>query len=409
MTFRPRILIADDSRVIRKVIAQILKSDFDLIEKEDGEAAWQALQSDTVDVVITDMEMPRMDGCGLLSRLRTSDRSVLQNLPVIVITGAEDDETKNRAFECGATDFITKPIDRIQLLARVRGQARLERANRELSAIAASSPEDMETGASNKRGLLTQGASDLAYAKRHGTGLAVIRLNIAVTAGSLQTVTTQLRSHMRREDTLGYLGNQAFAILSPCSGPQEAVLLSARLKRGFMGLRPAGVELVSYGMVSADGADGDTSELLMAAEVAMEPCEEAPETTAVPDLAQAEPDWTGEPEVIVEIGESVLEQEEPSVTINVSGIDAVIETAIEPPSQESEPPVHVGHPAASRPPTLDTALEMIRAGHFDALRPHLRALALKSLPLIELYGNGEDSGLAPLVRLLRDKLTQAHR
>lgn len=407
VTSRPRILIADDSRVIRKVITQILKQDFDLIEKEDGESAWQTLQSDPVDVVISDMEMPRMDGCALLSRLRASDRPVLQNMPVIVITGAEDEATKSRAFECGATDFITKPIDRIELLARIRGQAKLEQTNRRLSAIAASGLEDPETGLSNKRGLLKQGASDLAYARRHETGLAVIRLNVVVTEGSLAAAGAHLRSRMREEDTLGYLGNNAFAILSPCAGREEAMLLSARLRQEFMALRAMGVIVRSYGMVSAEEADTDTAELLLAAELAIEACDDAGEPSSAIDLdAPAEP-ATADPEPIFEPREPAPEPDETSVVIDDADEDLIIEALPGTPGQDlSEQETGNDEVGAVTPlVSLDAALEMIRKGHFEAVRPHLRALALKSLPLIELCNSAHGLGLTLVVQSLRDKLT----
>lgn len=407
VTSRPRILIADDSRVIRKVITQILKQDFDLIEKEDGEAAWQTLQSDPVDVVISDMEMPRMDGCALLSCLRASDRPVLQNMPVIVITGAEDEATKSRAFECGATDFITKPIDRIELLARIRGQAKLEQTNRRLSAIAASGLEDPETSLSNKRGLLQQGASDLAYARRHGTGLAVIRLNVVVKEGSLAGAGAHLRARMREEDTLGYLGNNAFAILSPCAGREEAMLLSARLRHEFMALRAMGVFVRSYGMVSAEEADTDTAELLLAAELAIETCDEAGEPASAIDLIQPAEPVSVDPEQIPERPGPVPEPDGASVVIDGSGEDLVIEAlpgAIGRDTSGQETPMDEAGVVAS-PPSLDAALEMIRSGRFEAVRPHLRTLALKSLPLIELCNSAHGLGLTLVVQSLRDKLT----
>lgn len=393
---------------MRKMIAQVLKQDFDLIEKEDGEAAWQTLQSDTVDVVISDMEMPRMDGCALLSRLRASDRPVLQNMPVIVITGAEDEETKNRAFECGATDFITKPIDRIELIARIRGQAKLEQTNRRLSAIAASGIEDPETGLSNKRGLLKQGASDLAYARRHGQNLAVIRLNVVVKEGSLAAAGAQLRSRMREEDTLGYLGNNAFAILSPCASREEAILLSARLKQEFMALRARGVYLCSYGMVTAEDGNADTAELLLAAELAIEACDDAGEPGGTVDLELSAEPATADIEVILESPDPISWPEETVIVINDAGIDPGI---VEPPKaaarDTSRPETAEDQSdAVAPPPSLEAALEMIRNGRFDAVRPHLRALALKSLPLIELCNSTHGLGLTLVVQSLRDKLVQ---
>ena len=118
---KPRILVVDDSRVMRKAISRTLNPHFDLVEAEDGEAGWEALLGDeAIDVIITDVEMPRLDGHALLTRIRSSELMRIREIPVIVITGAEDEPAKQRAYACGATDFVIKPIDGVQLLARTR-------------------------------------------------------------------------------------------------------------------------------------------------------------------------------------------------------------------------------------------------------------------------------------------------
>src|SRR5256885_6967375 len=109
---KPHVLVADDSRVIRKAVTKILGNDFELVEADDGEAAWQQIERDQrIEVLMTDIEMPKLDGYGLICRVRAADESRLRDLPIIVITGAEDETTRERAYACGATDFITKPID----------------------------------------------------------------------------------------------------------------------------------------------------------------------------------------------------------------------------------------------------------------------------------------------------------
>src|SRR5713226_1869746 len=118
---KPRILVVDDSRVMRKAISRILDSQFDLVETEDGEAGWEALLGDeAIDVIITDVEMPRLDGHALLARIRSSEVARIREMPTIVITGAEDEPAKQKAYACGATDFVIKPIDGPQLLACMR-------------------------------------------------------------------------------------------------------------------------------------------------------------------------------------------------------------------------------------------------------------------------------------------------
>lgn len=117
---KPLILVADDSRLIRKTIIKMLGDGYEIIECVDGVAAWAQIQHNaSIDLAITDIDMPNMDGYGVLCRVRASEAERLQNIPVIVITGAEDEITKERAYACGANDFILKPINADQLRTTV--------------------------------------------------------------------------------------------------------------------------------------------------------------------------------------------------------------------------------------------------------------------------------------------------
>ncbi|HEX6928992.1 MAG TPA: response regulator, partial [Gammaproteobacteria bacterium] len=132
---RPRILLADDSKVIRTSAARILGEEFDVLLAVDGQDAWDQLkQQDDISAVFTDIGMPYIDGLALLAKIRGHDSETLSTLPVIVVTGDETDEAREDALKRGATDFITKPFNRVDLLARARSHATAERERRELAA-----------------------------------------------------------------------------------------------------------------------------------------------------------------------------------------------------------------------------------------------------------------------------------
>jgi DNA-binding response OmpR family regulator len=143
---QPRILVVDDSRIVRATVRKHLSGSFDLIEEVDGEAGWARLVADdTVQVLISDLTMPRLDGFGLLARVRKATDVRIKHMPVIIISGEEDPETRQLALERGATDFITKSTDRAEMLARVNaalGLARAARARAALAAEAAASPSE---------------------------------------------------------------------------------------------------------------------------------------------------------------------------------------------------------------------------------------------------------------------------
>ncbi len=129
----PKVLIVDDSRMVRASLIKHIRGRFRVREEVDGEAGWQALVVDpSIEMVLTDIGMPRLDGYGLLERIRSSKLARLQMIPVVVISGDEDGEAIERARQLGANDFITKGISSTELLARLDSLWRLVKTQREL-------------------------------------------------------------------------------------------------------------------------------------------------------------------------------------------------------------------------------------------------------------------------------------
>ncbi len=120
MPEKRNVMIADDSRTVRASLKMIIRSDYEVIEAEDGEDAWEKLvQNPSISMIITDILMPKLDGYGLICRIRASDKPAIRDLPIVVITSSDDDITRERAHACGANDFIIKPVESSDLLERV--------------------------------------------------------------------------------------------------------------------------------------------------------------------------------------------------------------------------------------------------------------------------------------------------
>jgi diguanylate cyclase (GGDEF)-like protein len=119
---RQTILIVDDSRVVRRAVSSILNENYSIIEAEKGEAALSLLHANPdINIVLLDMWMPDMDGFEVLEAMRGSDLNLLKILPVIIITGHEDDsEMRSRAETLGAADFIGKPFSASALYQSVQ-------------------------------------------------------------------------------------------------------------------------------------------------------------------------------------------------------------------------------------------------------------------------------------------------
>jgi two-component system cell cycle response regulator len=120
ISLKPRILIADDSRIVRATLIKHIEGMFEFREALDGEQAWEMLLIDpSIRVVISDLTMPKLDGYGLLKRIRASKISRIRNLPVVVVSGSDEQAERDRAKAAGATDLITKGIGTAQLLSRL--------------------------------------------------------------------------------------------------------------------------------------------------------------------------------------------------------------------------------------------------------------------------------------------------
>lgn len=243
----PRVLVVDDSRMVRASIIKHIRSGFDCREEADGEAAWQTLVVDPdVALLITDIGMPRLDGYGLIERVRASRIARLQNLPILVISGDEDDAARERARRMGANDFITKGIGNVELLARLDSLIHLAETRKQLeesrAALASQSPVDPVSGLAARSYLDWRGSQDLALARRESGGISAMVVEIdhytSLTqwhGADVATLVSKklsriLSTKVRHEDTVAELAPGQFAILSPLSDTVACCAFALRLQ-----------------------------------------------------------------------------------------------------------------------------------------------------------------------------------
>ncbi|WP_051279305.1 GGDEF domain-containing response regulator [Chitinilyticum aquatile] len=244
---RPRILIVDDSRIVRATIRKHLGELYELLEEADGEAGWRRLQADEdISLLISDLTMPELDGMGLLSRVRQQPEERFQYLPVIIISGEEDEETRRHCVESGANDFISKSTDRSEMLARVRANLDLAATRRELAASRALQEQhaltDHATGVGSSNLMVLQLEQSLAFAMRHNGEVTLLLLEVdhfqslrdklgeRAAQQMLGLLAKLLEAKLRREDTLAHLEEARFAVVSPATTLTEARILAERLR-----------------------------------------------------------------------------------------------------------------------------------------------------------------------------------
>jgi len=253
-TIKPRILVVDDSKVMRRAISKILSKEYDVIEAEHGEDAWTLLLNDnTIQVVFTDLGMPYLDGYGLLERIRSSDESRLKELPVIIITGQEDDEKAQQdALNSGATDFISKPFESVQLKARASAHVRFEQTARKLTEtsekLESQAAIDESTGLGGRQYFCKTADETLAYIKRNGGRLILVRMDIdnfdfifikngkTIADKMISTVGKRLSKMVRNEDKLARVGLAKFALLLLSNNLDDTKKLAERIRKDIASL-----------------------------------------------------------------------------------------------------------------------------------------------------------------------------
>ncbi len=286
---KPLILIVDDSKVMRMALRKILLHDFSVIEAQHGEAGWaQLLENPNIQMVFSDLSMPELDGFGLLARVRESAEAHIREMPFIVITGNEDDVgVREKALAAGATDFVGKPFQTVEITARAKSHAkqqdRLKEAAKE---VEEHTTVDTVTQLLNGRHFLERAKENLSFAARQKTGVGLLRLTVdgfadvvakrgeAKTQTVLVRVGELLRGHTRHEDLAAYLGDGGFAMLLQATDAAGARRAGERLLDEVQSIsidgEPAGITASIGALTPVVNPETDIEELMAAAERALE-------------------------------------------------------------------------------------------------------------------------------------------
>ena len=121
----PKILIADDDPVLLKYLSTVLeKYDYQYTTATNGIEAIEKVKAYSPDLMLLDVMMPEMDGLEVCKKLKDDPRT--RHIPIILITGSTDRELRIKGLSVGANDFLTKPIDRPELIARIRNLLRIK-------------------------------------------------------------------------------------------------------------------------------------------------------------------------------------------------------------------------------------------------------------------------------------------
>jgi diguanylate cyclase (GGDEF)-like protein len=238
----PHIMIVDDSRIVRATIIKRIRDRFDVREESDGEDGWGALLVDpSIQLVITDHTMPRLDGYELIERIRSSKVSRIREMPVIMISGDDGEEARKHATELGATDFITKGIGTAELLSRLDALVMLSQSHDANAKTRTGNTIDTVTGLPQRQFLLRQTEQVLSHCRQHGgqAGILAIGLdgfdelaaNQPVGNALLLKIAQTLTATVPREGCLARWGQSLFAFVRTGSDPVQMHQLAERIRQ----------------------------------------------------------------------------------------------------------------------------------------------------------------------------------
>ena len=131
MKNKPVILVVDDQFQNNELLeACLVPQGYEIIKAVSGEEALGKLSSNQIDLILLDIMMPKMSGLEVLEKVRASEKT--KAIPVVMVTALKETEDKIKALEAGCDDFISKPFDKIELLARVKSILKISHYLRQL-------------------------------------------------------------------------------------------------------------------------------------------------------------------------------------------------------------------------------------------------------------------------------------
>lgn len=305
------ILVVDDSRTVLAMVSDALAAEgFQVRQAENGAQALQRVAERRPDLVLLDVMMPEMDGYEVCRLLRQQTEYV----PVLMLTAKSDLQDLVRGLEAGADDYIAKPFEHMELLARVKSLLRirmlqkrlflqngqLEEKNRQLEALAEKldslnqelrllSVTDGLTKAYNHRHFQERLKSELARARRHEEPLACVMLDIdkfktvndfwghPVGDRVLVRLVEIVKQGIRSEDLVARYGGEEFAVLLPKTTREHAAAMAERMRESIeterigVGADTAVSFTISAGVSGYEpgGAIREPEQLLRAADAAL--------------------------------------------------------------------------------------------------------------------------------------------
>ncbi|MHC4871525.1 MAG: GGDEF domain-containing response regulator [Planctomycetota bacterium] len=233
-----KIIVAEDDHTIRKILVKAMAKLADtVLEADNGVDAWGALENnDDIDLIVSDWMMPELDGFELLRRVKSDTKYI--EIPFIMMTAKDQDDDVLQGFEGGADDYIKKPCNIAEVMARARNLIKMKQIQDELRT---KSITDGLTKLYNHRFFMEQVNKEIERATRYGGAISLIMFDIdhfkkfndehGHQAGDfiLSHLGDIIKSTMRNVDFCARYGGEEFAVILPGTARYSAEYAAKRL------------------------------------------------------------------------------------------------------------------------------------------------------------------------------------
>ena len=301
-----RILIVDDRKSSYERIVEMLAGEHTVdVESDPNEALFHAAEG-SYELLIVSLDLQNFDGLRLCSQVRSLERT--RNVPILAVANADNNQRLMRGLEIGINDYLLRPIDKNEMLARVRTQIKKKRYTEKLRDNVQMSIEmaitDALTGLFNRRYMETHLATLVEQAAARGKPLAVLILDIdyfkAINDGHghdagddvLREFALRIRKSIRNIDLACRYGGEEFVIVMPETDMAVATMVAERLRRRIasepfaiqQGARNLDVT-ISIGIAALDGPADNAAGVLKRADTALYRAKRDGRNRVVPDAA----------------------------------------------------------------------------------------------------------------------------
>jgi len=231
------ILIVDDNMTNLDILIELLDATYDLIPAIDGEFALEVANDDKPDLILLDIMMPVMDGFEVCKKLKENENT--KDIPIIFITSDANEDSIEKAYKIGGTDYVTKPFRPRELLSRVEKELKLQDMMKELKLLASTDPM---TKLYNRRYFINISESLLDLAKRNKSETSIIMLdidrfkNINDTYGHkvgdnvIINLASSLQKLIRKSDVICRWGGEEFIILLADTKVDNTLIIAEKIR-----------------------------------------------------------------------------------------------------------------------------------------------------------------------------------